>query len=103
VIKTDPNLGERVLLLPNGQREVHYKGEMVRDSILLYVMSALSNGIFNKIIHEAVGKEDSVRNVLMTFNIPTYFHNCQAPTCLGGVTILTAVKGHKSQNTLLIG
>lgn len=52
--------------------------------------------------HEAVGKI-SVRNVVMIFNTLTYFDNCQAPTCLGGVTILTAVKGHRSQNTLLIG
>jgi hypothetical protein len=72
VVKTDPNLDERILLLPNGQREVHHKGEMVRYSVLLYVMFALSNGIFNETSHEAAGKQDSVRKALVTFSTLAY-------------------------------
>ena len=50
VVKVDSQLGEKVLLLPNGQREVHTKEHMVRHSILEfaachfhYIMNVLSS------------------------------------------------------------
>jgi hypothetical protein len=104
VVKTDPNLDERILLLPNGQREVHHKGEMVRYSVLLYVMFALSNGIFNETSHEAAGKQDSVRKALVSFSTLAYFDNCQASisTRSDVITTLTALKSHKSQKDFLL-
>lgn len=38
VVKVDSQLGEKVLLLPNGQREVHTKEHMVRHNILEFTL-----------------------------------------------------------------